>query len=794
MSNADNAPGVHIQESAPVAQPIRVGPTLIGILGKANRGKLSSELVGGWGDFVRKYGGFSTEVDLGVYARQGFDNGAQAFRVRRVVADDAVASSNDTDFLSHIGDVNMVVTAANPGSWGDELAVKFALHEVLSTGVQVYADSDTNDLPNNGANGNSNDSVSIPVDSITRVQVGDVVDVFDTDGVWLNSSPLLVQGLDADTKSIIAAYDGVLDVTGAGFYLRTGSQHRLKTFAKEAIVTASTANVDLDSVRGISRGSVLSFSIFSHCKTIEARGILGRATAVVSRVSGTRAYFTAAVTTSTGQTLPATTSAALRFVVAGNESIDVVANDAGPGGNKISLKVVTGAGANSISVNGKTITVNSLNYTTLTAKNAINASAAASALVTATANNNADTVVPAMPATRLTGGAQLLCFSQEFGLQIYLGESLAKSHSFLSMLSTSPDYIGIRLGGDPDTYTPVSGSESDLIIVSGLDAAVDDADDEFYYQPRALPSVGLAGGDDGGVPTDDDYIAAATELLGNRDIKLAIAPGVTSPDAQVAFANLARDSQHCQFLLDSPSDVASAQDVLDHRSNDLGLDEARAQLSSSWVYIQDPRPAARAGAELLVPFSPAWAGLIAQVQKDLGSNASPGTLIPVGARRLSFAPSQDDAGLLNDNGVCCLRVVSGGIHLMGDRTLMQAVDPRRFGPSQRYLNQWILDVEDAFMDPRARVLFGPNNEDTYAKVEKIIREICVRGHGLGALFPKEDITRAFTVTCNLETTDDDMRLDGEVGAEVELSLSTMLEKLRLKLAVGTNGVRVVSAS
>lgn len=803
MSNI-NAPGVHVIEGAPVALQPNVGPTLTGFLGKAARGRVDiPQLITSWAQFVKLYGGYSpVAVDLGVYVRDFFDNSGAACRVLRVAPADAVGASEEADVLSRNGNACFGVYAASPGEWGNDLAVGFTLQEVQSTGAQQLVDNDDNDLPNNGANEDSNDTVRIPVDDITKLYAGDVVDVFTTAGVYTGSAPFVVVSVDSVGRSVILDNKGALDVTGAGFYLRTGSQHRARTFAAEAVDDTVSTSILLDSVNGISAGSILTFFLYSHCATIAARGFSATCHGIVDRIVGNRVYFTAALETTNNADIPATTNAAYRYGISATEYLTLVANDAGPVGNRVSLVVNAGlgSGSNGISVNGKTITINSLavgGYTVTTAAAAINAHEAASALVTATATDTEDddTILPTdLASTRFTGGAQLQVVSQEFGMKVFIGPDLAEQHDYLSTVPTNPDFVETRLGGDPATFVPVSGSQSGLIIVDGADSTVGTAAVEFAVQPRSLASVGLSGGDDGSELTDDEWIGTDSPLSGAKllsasgDIRLAVMPGVTSVDVQRAVVAMAAEEGTYEWLLDPPVDVASDQDLLEHRNVELGLDSSFGQLASTWAYIADKRPTAIRNGEVLVPPSPAWAALVGQGQKEIGPHGSAGNKVPRTWRRLTYNAGRNVAGNLNDAGICVFRVASGTIQCLGDRTLLQVKDPRRFGPVRRMINQLIVDLEADL----AGVTFLPAVESTLTRVETIIKSRLKKYHEIKCFFPQNSARQAYGVTCNLETTTPEDLSEGFIYAEVWIVPATIAEKIVLRLQVASSGISIAN--
>lgn len=795
MSNADLAPGVRIVEAAPVSQPANLGPTLTGMIGTARRGRVDlAQVVTDWATFVSLYGGYTQDVDLGVFAQEYFRSGGASLRVLRVAPSDAVGASNSTDLLTRAGGSIGVVSAISPGSWGNEVAVKTALKEVRSTDEQKTVDGFGNDLPNVDANGLSEDTVRIPVDDINTLQAGDVVDVFTSNNVY--QAVVVVLAVDASSRSVVVNKAGGLDVTGAGFYLRSCSQHRTKTLAVEGISDNTTASLLLDSVAGLTRGSLLTAYLYSHVETAPDLSIAARCNLIVDRIAGQRVYLTAAAQTSTDEDVPATTNAAIRYVVTANTNYaDVVAKAAGPAGNKVSLRVVVGAGSNSIEVSGKTITVNSQNYSLAGMKAAIEANDLANALVSVTvtgAGNLADG--GALAATRLTGGANLLVASQEFGLEVFVGADLAERHDYLSAVSTSPDFVQARLGGDPDTFTPVSGSQSGLVIVSGMDEAVDSADTEFSAQPRALVSVGLEDGDDGGSLTDADWIGGTDPntglhlLTSYEDLKLVTLPGVTSPDVQREAVAMAEASGRVVALLDPPLEAASATALLLHRDNDLGLNTRFGQVASTWAKVRDTRSGALRGALITVPPSPAWAGLVAQGQLEVGPHGSCGGRVPPTWVELTYNASQDDAGLLDSRGVSVFRVVAGQIKCYGDNTLLQIQDPRQFGNVSRMLNALIHDLEADL----GTVIFQPGSDAAFGRIEAILNRRLLQYHRAGALYPQSSPKQAFRVACNASTTTPEDVASGRFYAEVVLSPATLVKQIVLRLSVSAGGVRLVN--
>lgn len=791
------APGVRVEEAAPVAAPINTGRTLTAMMGSALRGPVNDvRLITSWSQFVSTYGGFSTNVDLATHVWQFFANGGAAVRVLRVAPSDAVGADSSSDILSNDGAAIFTAYAANPGEWGNDLSLGFALKSIESTAAQSLVDGDGAELPNSGDNADSLDTARIPVSNITKLAPGDRVDIFDLTG-GIHADSVLVLAIDSSTNSIIIEKPSS-DIDGAGYTLKTNSQHRAKTFAAEDLADEATS-ILLDSTEGVNKGSLLSLYIYSHCETDETRGFAAKSHVVVERVSGNRVYFTAPAVNDGDITLPAQTKAALKYVSAATAAVTFEAKDAGPTGNRVTIVVTTAATGNSVSVSGKTITINSDpagDYTAATLKTAIEANSAANALVSVSypGGDAAKNIDSALAATRLTGGAKLLVASQEFGTIVSLGESEVARHDFLSLISTNKDFVEYRLGGDPLTFAPVSGSESTLLIIDGANTVVGTAEEEYLRLPRCLAAVGLSGGDDGSELTDADYIGESTPASGSyllasfSDIKLACAPGVTSPDAQIAFVERAKEEGSFVWVLDAPSDIQGATDILNHLTNDLALNTSFAMLSSTWLYVADFRPGSLPRSEIFTPSSPVVCGLIATGQKIVGDHGSCGNQVPVGVIRLAYNPSKTDRAQLNEAGVSCFAIIDGTIRLYGDRTLLSTNDIRRFGTVRRWLNAFIQKAEAGL----SNVVFAPNNENLFPRVEQIIENILAEEFQKGALYPDNDRSRAYYVRCNSETTTAEMIAQGVVGLEVAVSPATQAEQIVMQLSVSAGGLTVAN--
>src|SRR6266536_1160829 len=92
------APGVYVEEVAAGPVPIEgVSTTTTGFVGQTVRGPLVPQLVTGWPEFQRSYGGFlDADISYLPFAVKGFfDNGGQRAFIARVTRSDATVAQRD---------------------------------------------------------------------------------------------------------------------------------------------------------------------------------------------------------------------------------------------------------------------------------------------------------------------------------------------------------------------------------------------------------------------------------------------------------------------------------------------------------------------------------------------------------------------------------------------------------------------------------------------------------------------------------------------------------------------------
>ncbi|MDR1354286.1 MAG: phage tail sheath subtilisin-like domain-containing protein [Oscillospiraceae bacterium] len=123
------SPGVYVEEVESGSKSIEgVSTSTAGFIGLATRGKVrgTPELVTSFAEYQRKFGGFLSESLYGEYrylpysVYQFFQNGGSRCYVMRVAPPDAKAASRES------GNKKLLISAKDPGSWGNNMVVTFA--------------------------------------------------------------------------------------------------------------------------------------------------------------------------------------------------------------------------------------------------------------------------------------------------------------------------------------------------------------------------------------------------------------------------------------------------------------------------------------------------------------------------------------------------------------------------------------------------------------------------------------------------------------------------------------------
>lgn len=793
-----DAPGLKFVESAQRLRIPGVSASLAAFMGKAPRGRTDkARRVLGWGDFVKKYGAFSSEYTLADSLWEYFRQGGDQATVLRIAPADAVGAANTTQVLDKgEANVSFKIYASSPGAWGNNVSVGLVRKRFKGVTDPLSAGANSETLPAA--------AFAMRFESVAGLEVGDVLDVEDlstgalvTNDAAAKIGSIVVLHVDGANKYVYALdvnnFKANLALEGLTYSLPTCSRHLGRTRVT-AQLGAGATEVTVDNPDGFKQGSLVSMCLFSSVVDKVASSQATRVDAVVDRVVGNRLIFTAA--TSNGSAVPARVQAFAQHDSDTNDYLTLTAVNAGPGGNSISYEVVAG-GANSIAVTGRKITITTNDYTLATAKAAINAHAVASTLVTANTSGSELVALVARAEAALTGGADLIVVSQEFDLTLREEGEQVESSLFqgMNLISTSRNYIETRHGGVLSPLGPNDNNLSERVFF--IEVAKPGGVTDINHIPRALEDLSLSSGSDGSALVDDDYIGTANpptglQLLdGDEEIDVGCAPGVTSATFQQAAIEYAKARGNLYWLLDMPLASDTADEMIAFRQFDLsGANNSYAGLYAPYLREQDPRGEARAGEIVQVPPTPAVAGLIAKRVIENGVHYPAANMPIAGVLGLTANLSRANHANVNGAGINLIRLVARqGIRLYGARTLALTGDGRQFENVRRWLNFFKASLTGALQD----FVFRPITTGMLGDLQVTIDNFLERQWRLGALYPQDDKASAYFVKCDSETTTEDDISEGRVICHIGVSPVTPAEVIEFRISVSAGGVQVLEA-
>jgi Bacteriophage tail sheath protein len=261
----------------------------------------------------------------------------------------------------------------------------------------------------------------------------------------------------------------------------------------------------------------------------------------------------------------------------------------------------------------------------------------------------------------------------------------------------------------------------------------------------------LAGGADGGVPTDENYRVALLDIASLEDISIVAAPGAAGY-AGIAQAVNARLISHASarrayriVVLDTPPEQTPAE----ARAVKSLIDSKYAALYYPWVIV--PNPLARPGREdvareLSLPPSGFVCGIYARNDIERGVFKAPANEVVRGAMRFEIDVNFGQQEMLNPLGVNCLRLLSGrGYRVWGAR--LASSDPEwKYVSDRRYFNY----LEASIDRGTQWAVFEPNGERLWANVRQTISDFLYNEWRNGALLGTTT-EEAYFVRCDRST-------------------------------------------
>jgi phage tail sheath protein FI len=276
---------------------------------------------------------------------------------------------------------------------------------------------------------------------------------------------------------------------------------------------------------------------------------------------------------------------------------------------------------------------------------------------------------------------------------------------------------------------------------------------DFALELQRRAPLALTGGHDGLPPRAADFAGvesggglAALETV--DDVDLLLAPDGAAADADgtaLAVACLLRDAAAAprprpRFAILDPPPGLDPQAVLQFSAP---LRSGHAALYWPWlqVFAADVPDALET-----VPPSGAMAGIYARVDRERGVHKAPANEILRGIAGFEQSIGEEQQTVLNLQGICVLRFVTGKGHLVwGARTLGE--DPEwRYVPVRRLADY----LQASCVRGLQWVVFEPNGEPLWTQVRSSVEEFLLAQWRNGALIGARP-EQAFFVRCDRST-------------------------------------------
>ncbi len=222
---------------------------------------------------------------------------------------------------------------------------------------------------------------------------------------------------------------------------------------------------------------------------------------------------------------------------------------------------------------------------------------------------------------------------------------------------------------------------------------------------------------------------------------------------------------HCELMgdrvaiLDAPPGM-NAQQIREWRQSKARYDSKYATLYWPWIRVFDPS----SGKNISVPPSGHIAGVWSRSDDERGVHKAPANEVVRGAISLDINITKGEHDQLNPVGINCIRAFPGrGIRVWGARTVSSE-------PEWRYLNVRRLFnyIEESIFEGTQWVVFEPNDERLWGKVNRTISAFLFNVWNSGALFG-ETAAQAFYVKCDEETNPPEVRDVGQLVIEIGIA-------------------------
>ncbi|MEA5598421.1 phage tail sheath family protein [Rivularia sp. UHCC 0363] len=213
-------------------------------------------------------------------------------------------------------------------------------------------------------------------------------------------------------------------------------------------------------------------------------------------------------------------------------------------------------------------------------------------------------------------------------------------------------------------------------------------------------------------------------------------------------------------VLDSPSNCAKPQQVVEWLNNSFGRRSMFAALYYPWIKVANPRDR---GNPITVPPCGHMMGVWGRTDENRGVYKAPANEVPRGVIGLDYDVNFREQELLNPLGINCIRKFPNrGIRIWGARTL---VEPDK--TEWRYISvrRLISYIEKSLELGTQWAVFEPNDQFLWARIRRTVSNFLERIWREGGLFGTTP-EQAFYVKCDAELNPPETMILGRLYIEV----------------------------
>ncbi len=322
-------------------------------------------------------------------------------------------------------------------------------------------------------------------------------------------------------------------------------------------------------------------------------------------------------------------------------------------------------------------------------------------------------------------------------------------YRFLNFVPASPNNVVTRI------------NEQSALVSAASPATANPAPQGYptTIDPNSFTaSANLAGGSDGAAPTADDYIGDPAAGPGQRtgiqalqdvdEIAIIAAPGMADPDVHAALIDQCELLKYRFAVIEAPRGSTIPQ-VETYRNQ---FDTRYAALYYPWITIHDPLTGSDG---VVAPPSGYVAGVYARVDNSRGVHKAPANEVLSAITGLELSLTAGEQGVLNVprniDVIRDFRSSGRGIRIWGARCITSETD-------WKYVNvrRLFIYLEHSLDQGTQWVVFEPNDEPLWARARQSVTAFLTRVWRDGALMGTT-ADQAFYVHCDRTTmTQDDI--------------------------------------